>query len=135
MAYCETYDLFIQFGEENVNQWADLSNERIPFVVNAAIEEAILQASEVIDSYFIDSVYTVPLVDSEAHVPETVKRWCAVLAGIRLYASRGYLADTDPMVEKEKRVLAEIADVLAGKTRLKAVKSNFTYPITGVYYD
>jgi len=133
--YCDLLDIFLVYGKENAYQWADLDNSRIESDIEDIIEFAIVDASEKIDSQFIDSAYAIPLVDSEDHTPETVRRWCARLAGAILYKARGYDGEDDSVIKVEKEVMKEIAYVLAGLSRIKAVKVNYNRPMVGVLFD
>jgi len=133
--YCDVLDILLIYGKENVYQWADLDNNKIESDILDIIEFAIVDASEKIDSQFIDGPYALPLADSEAHIPETVRRWCARIAGSILYKARGYDGDDDPVIKVEKSVMKEIADVLAGLSRIKAVKVNYNRPMVGVLFD
>jgi hypothetical protein len=123
------------FGARNILAWADLDNQGIPQDIFDRISLAIEQADEIIDSQFNGSAYLVPLSDSQDLIPPTVTRWSATLAGVLLYEARGYSSEEDPMELKRQAVMAEIADVLAGKSRLMALRSNPQRGISGVYYD
>ena len=133
--YCELLDILLVYGKENVYQWADLDNSRITADINEIIEFAIVDASEKIDAHFLGSGYEVPLADADGETPEVVKRWCARLAGAILYKARGYESEEDSVIKVEKQVYKDIADVLAGITRIKAVQKNYKKPMVGILYD
>ncbi len=93
MNYCTIDDVYLVFGRSNVRQWADLNNNNVDADIVARQDWAIEQASSEFDSRLADSQYQFPL-DDASDLPPVLVRYCASLAGVLLYESRG-VTDTD----------------------------------------
>ena len=126
--YIVEADVKARFGDDNVDDWADLDNDDAPDP--GRIDEVIKYAEDRIDDFFRDGAYAIPFAFRGA-ITQTVKNWAAVFEGWWLYTSRG-LRDEEAgeriqiLVDGEDGaggVMAEMRAVVAGQTRLNAEQS------------
>lgn len=89
MPYCTRSDVESIFGTENVAQWADLDNDQDATNIATRIADAILDADAYIDDQMRMSQYAIPLANSSAQTPRSIKRLSAAKAGLLLYEARG----------------------------------------------
>ena len=86
MPYSSRANIETLFGVANVEQWADLDNDRCGSKIRARINEAIIQADEEVDMALRDGPYDELPLDP---VPEYIKKIAATLAGVNLFEARG----------------------------------------------
>lgn len=87
--YCTTDDIANTFGTTNRDDWADLENTADAAVKTARINWAIGVAGDDIDSVAMTFYTRIPLVNESGTVPTFVRDLAAILAGVKLYESRG----------------------------------------------
>lgn len=89
MAYLVQSDIENIFGTANVVQWSQLDPDTPTVVDTTRVAAAISWASEEVENRFRGGYYAVPFVASSGSLPRTLVDWCATLAGLWLYRSRG----------------------------------------------
>lgn len=136
--YITQSDIEDVFGQDNVITWSNLDNTT-DTVNSTRVSAAIAYAEEHVDNRFRGGPYTIPFVGTSGSTPEEVVNWCATLAGVWLYSTRGVDEDEGregPRIEnKAAKVEKDITRFLAGTRRLPAQLSETrpTAPIvTGV---
>ena len=92
--YCTNADIVNTFGTTNRNQWADLENTAVAATMTARVDWAIGVAGDDIDSVCLTYYTRIPLVDQSGTTPTFIRDLAAILAGIKLYESRG-MEDVD----------------------------------------
>jgi len=84
--YIGTTDINNIFGASNVAKWSSLDNwDETDAPDSSRITESITFAEDYFDDRLRDSRYATPLTGT---IPSTVKRVCAIYAGLWLYDSR-----------------------------------------------
>lgn len=133
--YIVQADIESVFGTANVARWSQLAPTS-ETADTARIATAIAYAEGVVESRFYMGRYAVPLTGTAAALAQ-VKDWCAKIAGVWLYESRG-MNDTVENQDGEqvpvnrisphrRAALKEIDEVVAG-TRKLALSANGTGP-------
>ena len=122
MAYIVQADIESVFGVENVAVWSNLANDSAT-ADTARIASAIENAEEEVESRFLNGEYAVPFTAERANGLVRVKSWCARLAGVWLYNSRGIRAqnqntDANAVRGHYKAALEEMDAVIAGQRAL-----------------
>lgn len=87
MAYCTRADIETRFGAKNVEQWADVDNDRDSDAIADRITAAIAKATSDIDDELRGGAVDVPF---GASVPSAIVDCAVVLAAVWLYSARGY---------------------------------------------
>lgn len=101
MSYCAQADIELEFGADNVAEWADIDNDASAGTKAARIAEALLVADEQIDEVLrMTSLKLAATQADGAGTPKTINRLARVIAGLWLYEARGavdYTRDGTPM--------------------------------------
>jgi hypothetical protein len=87
--WAEYADLVAFFGSTNVQKWSQKDNA-VTTPDYAAIQAALDWADSQVTLNFRASRFAMPLVPQDPMASATVKHWSVVLAGWRLYFSRGH---------------------------------------------
>lgn len=113
MPYASSADMIRIYGEAEMTRLSAPDNALDGPPVTAAIEQALLDASDMIDGY-LRPRYAVPLV---APVPPAIARACRVLARHDL-ASGGQKTPSEQMVRERTDAITWLRDIAAGKVDL-----------------
>ena len=126
-----------EFGAANVTAWSQMSPDT-EGADTSRIAEAIADAEQEVEDRFRRSEYAVPFAALTEGGLRPVAKWCAVLAGVWLYANRAArLRDDEASVNRiagRKRVALEEMDCyLAGMRTLNCRRKSGvgTYPAVG----
>ena len=113
--YCTVYDVYLLFGSENVNKWADINNLRNTEEIARAIIDQIVNASDYVDTKMRAKYYGVPFVNP---YPRQINEITRIETGTNLQTNRG-IEDEDTTFDG-LRTKAEtmIRGILAGQIRL-----------------
>lgn len=132
--YIVQADIESQFGTSNVAAWSNLSNTSTSADTDR-IADAIDYAERTVESRLRGRGYTIPLSASSSGALTPVIDWCAKLAGVWLYESRGQRDSAEGSDEDKNRVRFHKADVnkeidavVAGCRRLDLVQSHSPMP-------
>lgn len=101
-SYCTRTNINDVFGIKNVEQWADLDNDKNESDINARVARAVAVSTAFMDNRFRRTRYTIPIVCSSSG--ETLVDIAAKLAGVWLYENRG-IRDVDPASGNPKHAL------------------------------
>jgi phage gp36-like protein len=130
MPYSVRADIEAQYGQSNVEKWADLDGLRRTATIDARIAWAIENADSYIDDRLREGPYVLPF----ASTPTRIKFMSARLAGVMLYESRGAVDfDADGKAQDQLRwqrssVDRDIRDILSRRLRLDAEQAAVQYP-------
>ena len=118
MAYCADTDLFLVYGQGNINKWADANNNGNAGEIAARIEWAIAKADAYINDRLRRKWHDLPFDP----VPTTIKELSAQMAGVILYRSPRGLVDGDDtnasMTEAREECETIISNILGGVLKL-----------------
>ena len=93
MAYITQASIESVFGASNVALWSNVANTALtdgePTADTARIAAAIAYAEGYVEDRFRAGPYTVPFSATGSGFPAVLVDWCAKLAGVWLYKSRG----------------------------------------------
>jgi len=126
MSYITQANVENIFGTSNIQMWSQLDNDS-DVVDTARIDIAISYAEERVNNKFRGNRYCIPF----SSVPMEIEEWCAKLAGIWLYQSRGQQDDNEEgnkLEQLRKSVEGEIGLCLAGATKLNATLHDNSVP-------
>ena len=101
--YCTTDDIANAYGTTNRDDWADLENTEVSATMTARINWAIGVAGDDIDSITLTQYNRVPIVNESDTVPTFIRDLAAILAGVKLYESRG-IEDVDKQGDGRHRL-------------------------------
>lgn len=122
--YSTSNDLYLAFGQENIEKWADLNNNKAPTEIADRLDWARAQAYDELNSRLAQSPYQFPLAGTP---PIILTRMEAYLAGVLLYESRGVTdVGTDGKAQHtlmwhRKRVDEFVRDIYARRIALQNV--------------
>lgn len=115
--YISQSDVEDTFGTDNIAVWSDLSGAGSADTTRIA--RAIEYAEEDIENRFRDGRYALPF----SPIPNVIKNWCAVIAGIWLFDSRPGFKHTEEETEGFNKLLtrteATIDCYTSGQRRLE----------------
>lgn len=127
--YISQSDVEDEFGVDNVARWSQLDND-VSTADTTRIQKAVDYAEDYVNGKFRNkSRYTVPF--NTTTTPTEVVRWCAVIAGIWLYRSRGTNDTTeegDRMDERMEEAKKDMDGYLSGAREMDAAKTNNESP-------
>lgn len=106
-AYIEPTDLYDEFGQTNVLQWADHDSLGDEATITATIERAIAYAEQYVTDRLRNGRYAIPLAEIEPGGLSVVKATMAQIAGCKLYSARGL---RDDAVEDRMQLIRNKAD-------------------------
>jgi phage gp36-like protein len=123
--YITQSDIENVFGAANVALWSNMDSATNRATVNAArVAAAIAYAEDYVDDRFRGGRYTIPFQASAGSLPKIIVDWCAKVAGVWLYESRGSSAtnqDADgDRIRFHLRVVNELIDLYVGGERTLA---------------
>ena len=136
MPYSTRSDVESIYGKRNVEQWADLDNTADEAVIASRIEEAILDADDLIDSELRPALFALPVVDPAGQTPRLIRRLSAMQAGIVLYEARGSQDVSEETgqpihryVARARYVLQSLAKLITGELDIEAVRTAGPAPV------
>ena len=133
--YCTRADIEARFGEQNLWKWADYDGTVTSATISANISTCITDAGDLFDDLMRDSIYDLPVEDSDGDTPTTVKRVNVQLAAVECYMNRGIVdagADgkgADLLTATKEDALATIEQISSyprSRMRLDAVLKDET---------
>lgn len=124
--YIGQSDIEDVFGTSNVAHWSNLAGGTGADTVRIA--RAIAVAEEDVENRFRGSEYAIPF----APIPEVVKNWCAVLAGLWLFESRPGFNKTaeeeEGFTTMREKIDSEIDAYRSGQRKLSSNKVSSKQP-------
>jgi phage gp36-like protein len=121
ITYSINDDLYLAFGKENVNQWADVNSNGNPTEISARLDWARVQAKDEIDSKLQNSRYSFPLDLTTITAPPLLKRMEAYLACMILSEARS-IADKEEGEPGDLRWIAKRFDRFIQGVRLGTIQ-------------
>lgn len=90
--YTTREQLDFRFGKSNIEQWADLNNNRLQEEITDRVTWAIGEACDEIDGFCLGGPYEVPFADiaDDPATPALIRQWATIKAGLMLYDGRGH---------------------------------------------
>lgn len=120
MAYASIDGMVAIYGSGNIDEWADLNNNRNGSEMTAAKQAAIAKADAHIDAVLRRTHYHLPLADASGTVPTEVQHAANMLAGIFLHDWRGQ-AEGDKLETQRTFVNEFLNGILTGQIRLNCL--------------
>ena len=114
------------FGVNNIKHWSNLDNTDLA-VDTTRVSLAISWAEEHVNNRFRNGLYSIPF----STIPQEVINWCATLAGIWLYQSRGMNDENEEgnkLTRLKVDIERQISECLAGMTTLDAIRCSNSVP-------
>lgn len=130
-SYIIQADIENVFGTSNVQKWSQLDND-FDIADTTRITTAITYAEERVENRFRESRYALPF----SPISNEIKEWCAKLAGIWLYQSRGQDDDNEEgnkLEQLRKNVEDAISMCLAGITKLNTGRHDEAAPTAPIF--
>ena len=113
--YCEVFDIYLKFGSENVNKWADLNNLRNTEEIARTIINQIVLSTDYIDTMLTGFFDTIPFA---APYPPQIVDACRINAGVNLQLARGIEDDDTTFDNLRMKADTMLKRILAGQIRL-----------------
>jgi len=124
MPYIAQSNIEAVFGAANVQVWSQLDPSLVTTDA-ARVASSINYAEATVEDRFRGGAYAIPFSGASYVLTD----WCAKLAGVWLYESRGLRVEAgadNPMAGHRERVMEEIDTYVAGQRRLPLTPADST---------
>ena len=114
--YHTVEDLYSRFGSENINKWADMNNLRKPREIATRIIDAIVTASNYVESRLRQRYNSLPFDP----IPWDIRNLTRLRTGYVLYGARGIEDENDEVSSANTEFRKTLQEILRGQLRIDA---------------